>query len=314
MLRLGLIGCGEHAEVGHAIPLARFQAAHPGKLELAAVCDLQREKAESFCRKFGFHNSYNNVDDMLAKETLDACIVVVPVDRICSMGIKLLQLGLPCTIEKPLGVSLPEIDSLREVAIKTGSRHMVSVNRRFMPFLTRAVQWTSQAGTLRYIRATMSRHARVEPEFLRQTAVHVVDAIRWIAGDIAEAQTEVLREPLSSGRWFALNLRLESGVLARIDVLPSAGLLKEEYELIGDGFTAVATCPFGPQRGLRCFQNNRLVIDAACTGMAEDVVHGFYDETSAFLNALESGGVPGPTIHDVYPSVELCLRLSAQAA
>jgi len=32
MIRLGVIGCGQHSENGHAIPLARYKAANPGQL------------------------------------------------------------------------------------------------------------------------------------------------------------------------------------------------------------------------------------------------------------------------------------------
>jgi predicted dehydrogenase len=47
-IRLGLIGCGEHSEMGHAIPLARYVATHPGAITLAAACDLRQERAELF--------------------------------------------------------------------------------------------------------------------------------------------------------------------------------------------------------------------------------------------------------------------------
>ena len=40
MLRLALIGCGDHAERSHATPLARFANNHPEQVQLAAACDL----------------------------------------------------------------------------------------------------------------------------------------------------------------------------------------------------------------------------------------------------------------------------------
>ena len=68
MIRLGLIGCGEHSESGHAIPLARYKAAHPGEIELIAACDLNLERAQDFCRKYGFANAYSEADEMLAQQ------------------------------------------------------------------------------------------------------------------------------------------------------------------------------------------------------------------------------------------------------
>ena len=40
-IRLGLIGCGDHSEIGHAVPLARYAATHPETIVLAAACDLR---------------------------------------------------------------------------------------------------------------------------------------------------------------------------------------------------------------------------------------------------------------------------------
>src|SRR5512146_964286 len=112
MVRIGLIGCGEHSEIGHAIPLARYKAAHSGEVELTAVCDLQLDRAESFRKKYGFLNAYSGLDEMLSRHQLSACIAVVPVEKISQVGIKLLELGMPCVVEKPLGSSLAEAKAL----------------------------------------------------------------------------------------------------------------------------------------------------------------------------------------------------------
>src|SRR4051794_20767409 len=133
MIRLGLIGCGAHAESGHAIPLARYKAAHPDQVLLAAVCDLQIERARHFSRKYGFLAAYGNVEDMVGQENLDGCIAVVPPENISELGIKLLERGIACVVEKPLGASLAEAKALRDCAIATKTSNMVSVNRRFMP-------------------------------------------------------------------------------------------------------------------------------------------------------------------------------------
>jgi len=47
-IRLALIGCGEHAETGHAIPLARYQSEHAGAIALVAACDIRVERAQRF--------------------------------------------------------------------------------------------------------------------------------------------------------------------------------------------------------------------------------------------------------------------------
>jgi predicted dehydrogenase len=311
MIRLGLIGCGEHSEGGHAIPLARYKAAHPGEIELTAACDLNLERAQLFCRHRGFLNSYRDVNEMLARHKLDGCIAVVPVERISELGIKLLTQAIPCVVEKPLGGSLAEGKALLAAARATNTINMVSVNRRFMPFLNRALEWTRTAGSLRYLRCVMSRHERREPEFLWATAVHAIDAMRYIAGQVSDAKIHALGKGEAAVAWYSIDLSFASGVSGRLDVLPTAGMLEETYELIGEGFRAVATCPFGPKRGVRCFRENRLVLtEAAARNMPEDVLNGCYDEATEFIRALTRKEPAGPSIEEVFPSVELCWEMA----
>ena len=123
---------------------------------------------------------------------------MVPVEKIPEVGIKLLRLGLCCTVEKPLGASIHDVQALLDAARTTQTPNMVSVNRRFMPFLNRAIEWTAKSGPLRYVRCTFTRHQRTEPEFLWGTAVHAVDALRHIAGDVAEAGIRTLLPVLAA--------------------------------------------------------------------------------------------------------------------
>jgi predicted dehydrogenase len=311
MIRLGLIGCGEHSEGGHAVPLARYKASHPGEIELTAACDLNLERAHLFCRQHGFLNPYRDVNEMLARHKLDGCIAVVPVERISELGIRLLTQAIPCVVEKPLGASLAEGKALLAAAQATNTLNMVSVNRRFMPFLNRAREWTRTAGSLRYVRCLMSRHERREPEFLWATAIHAIDAMRYIAGPVSDAKIHALGQGEAAAEWYGIDFSFESGVSGRLDVLPTAGIPEETYELIGEGFRASVTCPFGPERGVRCFRENRLALAEAAPGnMPEDVLNGCYDEAAKFIGALTRMEPAGPSIEEVFPSVELCWEMA----
>ena len=313
MIRLGLIGCGEHSESGHAVPLARFQKLHPNEIELTAACDIKRERAEFFSNRYGFLRAYGDVEEMLAREECDGWIAVVPVEKIPEVGIRLLSLGIPCVVEKPLGGSMPAVQTLLKAAQQTRTPNMVSVNRRFMPFLNGAIEWARRNGALRYVRCTFTRHQRSERQFLWETAVHAVDALRHIAGEVAEAKIQTM-PATGAADWYAIDLSFENGVVGRIDVLPTAGVLEETYELIGEGFRALVTAPFGVQRGLQCFRENQVVMDEPSEGVPEEVLNGCYDEAAAFIGALSRKERPHPSIEDVFPSVELCLRMADSEA
>lgn len=308
MIRLGLIGCGEHSEIGHAVPLARYRSAHPDAIELAVACDVQVERAQKFCAKYGFLRAYGNVDELLRKEKLDGCIMVVPPDRISALAIRVLKTGIACVVEKPLGASLTEVKTLREAA--AGTSNMVSVNRRFMPFLNRALGWTRSAGKIKHSRCTMTRHNRAEAEFIWATAVHAVDTLRYVSGDVSSFSIRRLNGAHDVA-WYSIELVFQNQSTGRIDVLPTAGMVEETYDFFGDGFRATVTSPFGPQRGWRASREGKLEVEEiAPPDMPEDISNGFYDEASEFIRALQTGGNPRPTIADVAPSVELCMTLA----
>jgi predicted dehydrogenase len=310
MIRIGLIGCGEHAESGHAVPLARYKNQHPDEIELAAACDLEPERARAFCRKYGFLGAYGDVEEMLVRAELDGCIAVVPVKTIPQLGISLLRRGIPCVLEKPLGSSIETVSELLKAARATGTPNMVSVNRRFMPWLNQAIDWARCEGQVRYVRGSLARHARIEPEFLETTAVHAVDTLRYIAGPVATAQIRTLGDGRGTS-WYAIDLRFENGISGHIDVLPTAGMVEEVYELIGEGFRASVTCPFGDWRGWRGFRDGRLIAEeVAAENMPEDVLNGSYDEAREFIRAVSRKDTPHPSVEEVFPSVALCLALA----
>jgi predicted dehydrogenase len=247
---------------------------------------------------------------MLRQTKLDGCIAVVPPEHITEVGANLLRTGIPCVVEKPLGASLAEVAFLLDTAKATGTRNMVSVNRRFMPFLNSAVEWTASVGPLRYVRCTMTRHARNEPEFIWTTAIHAVDTLRYIAGEVSESSIRTMKSN-DGASWHGIDLRFENGVYGHIDVLPTTGTVEEIYEIFGEGFHATVTSPFGAQRSVRCFRNKKLEIEEiAGDSMPEDVVNGGYAETEEFIRALSQGDAPRPSIEEVAPSVTLCLMMA----
>jgi myo-inositol 2-dehydrogenase/D-chiro-inositol 1-dehydrogenase len=315
MIRLALVGCGEHSRFSHAAPLARYTTKNAGDLELVATCDLNIDRAQEFCRDFGFARAYSDVKTMLATERLDGCVCVMPVERIVELAVMLLERKIPCVIEKPLGTSLQEAERLARVTRETGTPHMVSVNRRFMPFLKEAKSWVQSIGPLEYIRATQVRHARVEPDFIWTTAIHVLDALRYVAGEVAKFETEVHRHAGISSTWYGVTLRFESGAQARIEVLPTAGMVEESYELFGEGFRARVSAGSGPQRSIQCWRDGRLEIEKhSSEDEPEDLRNGAYDEVVEFVRALKTGKPPWPSVEEILPSARICFAIAESIA
>src|SRR5437762_5872888 len=312
MLRLAIVGCGEHSRESHAAPLARYAANQPGQVELAAACDIDLQRANAFCRDFGFARAYTDIELMLATEELHGCVSIMPVDRIVEIGALLLEKKLPCVIEKPLGQTLAEAEQLAQVARETGTPHMVSVNRRCMPYLNRASEWAKQTGGLKYVRAAQVRHGRSELDFIWATAIHPLDALRHIAGDVKDYKTEIFKEGLST-IWYAISLTFNNGVTGRIEILPTAGMIEESYELFGEGFRARVVAGSGSQRSLQCWRNGQLEIDEQSSETEpEDLRNGSYEEVEEFVGALKVGKTPRPTVEEILPSARICFAIAGE--
>jgi predicted dehydrogenase len=222
---------------------------------------------------------------------------------------------MPCIIEKPLGISFAEAEKLARVAQETATPHMVSVNRRFMPYLTQARQWISEIGPLRYVSATQVRHARDEPDFIWSTAIHVLDALRSLAGEIREFDTDVLGRPESTALWYVISLGFESGAHGLVEVLPTAGMVEESYELFGEGFRGRVTAGSGAQRSLECWRDGQKVVDEKTSDdVPEDLRNGAYQEVEEFVRALRTGTRPRPEVEDILPSARVCFAIAESVA
>ena len=311
MIRVAIAGCGEHSRASHAAPLARYAAAHPNEIELVAACDLNMDRAVEFCRSFGFVRPYTDLDEMLNAEQPDACVSVMPMEKIVEVGIKLLERRLPCVIEKPLGTSLSEIEKLGQVARDTQTPHMVSVNRRFMPYLNQARTWIKDRGPLRYVRASQVRHQRNEPDFIWSTAIHVLDALRYIAGEVGTFSVTLPETANKETLWYLIALGFESGAVGQVEILPTAGVVEESYEFFAEGCRARVTAGSGPQRSLECWENGALVIESrADEAEPEDLRNGAYQEVEEFVRALQTGTRPQPGIDDILPSARISFAIA----
>jgi len=315
MIRLALVGCGEHSRLSHATPLARYAALNAGELELVAACDLNLDRAREFCSEFGFARAYSDLETMLSKESVDGCVCVMPMERIVDKAVMLLEREIPSVIEKPLGVTRAESERLAEVARRTGTPHMVSVNRRFMPYLNQARSWARSIGPLQYVRATQVRHARDEPDFIWSTAIHVLDALRHVAGEVDEFETEVLRQAGRLTAWYVVSLRFKNGASGRIEVLPTAGMVEESYELFGEGFRARVVAGSGVQRSLHGWRNGQLALEEYSSETEpEDLRNGAYEEVVEFVRALKTGERPWPSVEDILPSARICFDIADSVA
>jgi predicted dehydrogenase len=101
VIRIGVIGAGNHSRHDHGPSLSQYRDEKPKTVELAAVCDRHRETARRYAETFGFSQTYTDGDRMLETESLDAVIAITPVSVTRELVSGLLVRRIPLLFEKP---------------------------------------------------------------------------------------------------------------------------------------------------------------------------------------------------------------------
>ena len=84
---------------------------------LAAICDLDAARAKEIADKHGVP-SYSSLDDMLAKERLNGCLVCTPTKTHAMVAKKMMEHGVNAFVEKPMSFSSKECEEMMQVAEK----------------------------------------------------------------------------------------------------------------------------------------------------------------------------------------------------
>ncbi|WP_347268615.1 Gfo/Idh/MocA family oxidoreductase [Paracoccus sp. (in: a-proteobacteria)] len=112
-LRIGIIGAGYiaqwHADAIRATPGAR----------LVAVCDPARDAAEALASAHGIA-AFTDLDQMIAARLCDVVHILTPPQLHRELAVKCLGAGLHVMVEKPVALSLSELDEMTAAASTAG--------------------------------------------------------------------------------------------------------------------------------------------------------------------------------------------------
>lgn len=86
------------------------------KAVVTAVADPVQRKAEEAAERFGIPRVFTSLDDMLDYGEFDAVVNLTPIPVHGETSLKILEAGKHLTTEKPVGVTIEEVDALEEAA------------------------------------------------------------------------------------------------------------------------------------------------------------------------------------------------------
>ncbi len=220
--RLAFIGCGGFAtaSIFPQIPLIP-------EIDLVAVCDIVKEKAERNARNFGARRVYTDLHEMLDKEELDGVFVIGPAPQQYELAPEVLQRGIPVYVEKPSANTSAEAKELAELAEANGTWGQVGFMKRFAdPYaIAQEIISRPEFGPIHLIKCKFGQGPypqiwgidSAKRAMLIGQLCHIFDLIRFFGGDVKTVQA-MFHQATDTQFAYAVNLRFASGALGQLDV------------------------------------------------------------------------------------------------
>jgi myo-inositol 2-dehydrogenase/D-chiro-inositol 1-dehydrogenase len=115
VIRVGAIGCGEHATTSLWPLLA------PAGLRCVAAWSRTRATVDAAAERFGIPRAYTDVEQMLDECALDAVVVVVPPEALAPLSLAAIERGVHVFAEKPGAVTAREAAAVAGAAARRAS-------------------------------------------------------------------------------------------------------------------------------------------------------------------------------------------------
>lgn len=300
--RIGVIGAGGLA--GKQI----YPNLAVAGLQLAAVCDLDRAKAEARTAQYG-GRAFDSVDAMLSAGSLDGVIVCIGPEQHTELAIRVLDAGLPVYTEKPPAVNAAECWRMVEASRRSGKLCMTAMKKRYADVYRRAKALIDSPdfGTPRQLSHFRAggfwKNLNSRTDILLDYAVHNIDLSVWLFGDVAEVFAVDRDRQAVSATFVYRNGATGTFALAgdRGGYMPD-----ENLEITGSG---------GTHMSIHHQAEYRIVVKGqvaevrtpnfSLAGGDGGAVTGHRVELEAFAKALTTGEQPTSHIASSYRSMEV---------
>ena len=308
-LAVGVVGLGFGAN--HARVLSEMAG-----VRLAAVCDTDAKRLAAVAGARGARG-YADYEAMLCQERLDALVIAAPARLHEAVALAAIEAGVAVLVEKPLAPSLAEGLRIASAAAKAGVPLMPGHIERFNPAIQELARRVHAGEVGRVLQLTARRTApivrRVQQDVnvVHDSALHDVDAMRWVAGGevkrvFAEAQSGVIM-PFEDS--VAGLLRFESGAVGSLEVTWLSPRRVRELSVLGEKGLIVA--------GYADFRSPTLELQpfGAREGVAIPIEpqEPLAAELAAFVAAVRDGAPLLVTADDGLAALAVCDALTQSA-
>jgi predicted dehydrogenase len=226
-MNYAIIGCG-------LIGKKRL-AGLPAGSKLAAACDTNLARAEELVKLAGTGRAVADYRQAIADPQVNAVIVATVNAALAEVSAAAIRAGKPVLVEKPVGISVKQIDELIALAKEHRVRVRVGFNHRYHPAFRKAreIFESGAIGELMFVRARYGHGGRIgydkewraDPRLsgggeLIDQGVHLIDLASWFLGRFTKVDGHVTtyfwNMPVDDNAF--LNLRTAKGQTAWLHV------------------------------------------------------------------------------------------------
>jgi predicted dehydrogenase/threonine dehydrogenase-like Zn-dependent dehydrogenase len=247
---VGLIGAGNFAQ---NILLPRMR----GLCNFISIATALGNESMYVAKKYGFGKCFNSGDDVIRDKNVNTIFILTRHDTHSEYVIKGINAGKNVYVEKPLAMSLEELEEIKRAYKKQGSRSrlMLGFNRRFSPFvrearalfpenMPKAIHMRVNAGDLpqdHWVNDPDVGGGRIIGE-----ACHFIDlAMHLSGGRIESVFASAMSDPTGLRNTVTMNLEFENGSIANLSYFSNGSKrLSKEYIELFCGETAVVIDDF----------------------------------------------------------------------
>lgn len=228
-IRAAIIGTGGIA----GAHMRAFQA-HAGRAQLAAAVDIDASRVQTFCDNYDIPGYYTDVGEMLAKEKPQLVTICTPPGTHCDLSIQCMEAGAWVLCEKPLCVSLAEMDRIETAERQTGKytgsvfqyrfgsggQHLKQlIDGEAMGKLLVATSMTVWLRTDDYYAVPWRGKWETESGGVTMIhGIHAIDFLLWLAGEWREVRSMIgtLNHNMAVEDVSMASIRFASGVMANV--------------------------------------------------------------------------------------------------
>ena len=303
VLRWGLLGTARINRM--IIPPLRVSPAN----RLLAVASRDPGKAAAYAREWGIARAHGSYEALLAEPEVDAVYVPLPNHLHAEWTIRAARAGKHVLCEKPLALSVDEVDAMASAAREAGVVLAEGFMYRHHPqtLKVRALVQDGAIGRVRFVRGTFSfpltrpGDVRLRPEWgggcLWDVGCYPLSFTRFVLGaEPLEVFGRAVLGETGVDETFAAQLVFPHDVLAQVDAGFRAPL-RAELEIAGTEGTILVRRPWRPALGVPVLLNRKGETEELAVGGGdryrleiEDLADAARDGRSPRISLAESRG------------------------